>query len=72
MSSNIKRIITGVFVVALVAIAGVSLTNTGGAPGGYTNAPNENNCTSSHSGTLKTSGINYNNIILFGNYTGVG
>jgi PKD repeat protein len=72
MSSNIKRIITGVFVVALVAIAGVSLTNTGGAPGGYTNAPNENNCTSCHSGTLQTSGTNYNNISLSGNYTGGG
>lgn len=69
---SLKKIITGLFVVGLVAIAGVSLTNTGGAPGGYTNAPNESNCTSCHSGTLQTSGTNYNNISLTGNYTGNG
>ncbi len=46
--------------------------NTGGAPAGYTNAPGESDCTSCHSGTLQTSGTNYNNISLIGDFTGGG
>jgi hypothetical protein len=50
------------FLIALVFIHQKSVTYTGGAPGGYSNAPNESNCTSCHNGTLQTSGTNFNNI----------
>lgn len=38
----------------------------------YTNAPKESNCTSCHSGSLVTSGTNWNNIAMTSNFTGGG
>ena len=72
-SPNIKN---KVFVLTLIFsflfIHQKSITYTGGAPGGYTNAPSESNCTSCHGGSLQTSGTNFNNIILTNNFTGGG
>jgi PKD repeat protein len=67
-----KKILIAFFTVAMVSITSVSLTNSGGAQGGRTNAPGESDCTSCHSGTLQTSGTNYNNISLTNNFTGGG
>ncbi|MDC3407375.1 PKD domain-containing protein [Bacteroidia bacterium] len=71
--STIKnKSIVLLFLIALVFIHQKSVTYTGGAPGGYSNAPNESNCTSCHNGTLQTSGTNFNNISLSNNFTGGG
>jgi PKD repeat protein len=67
-----KRILVAVFTAAMVSITSVSLTNSGGAAGGRTNAPGESNCTGCHSGTLQTSGTNFNNVSLTNNFTGGG
>ncbi len=68
-----KRFLTSIVIMAMVGISTVSLTNSGGAPGGYTNAPGENNCTSCHSGTLQTqTSTYYSNISLTSNFTGNG
>lgn len=67
-----KKIVIVLLCSLLVLLFKESSTNTGGAPGGYTNAPNEANCTSCHGGTLQTSGTNYNNISLSNNLTGGG
>ena len=72
-----KRIIIKAFVsisliLILLSISQVSLTNSGGAPARYSNAPGENNCTSCHTGTLQTSGANYNNISFTNDFTGGG
>jgi PKD repeat protein len=63
---------TGLFLVALICTTTVTLTYSGGMSAGYTNAPGEANCTSCHSGSLQTSGTNYNNVSLSGNFTGNG
>jgi hypothetical protein len=70
---TLKRFLTSIFVLAMMAISTSSLTNNGGPPGGYTNAPGENNCRSCHSGTsLQTTGTHYNNVSLTSNFTGNG
>ena len=67
-----KRILVAAFTAAMVCMTTVSLTNSGGAAGGRTNAPGESNCTGCHSGTLQTSGTNFNNVGLTSNFTGGG
>ena len=67
-----KRFLTSFIIASMVCITSVSLTNSGGAGGGNSNAPGENNCTQCHSGSLQTSGTNYNNISLSSNFTGNG
>jgi PKD repeat protein len=67
-----KRILVAVFTAAMVSITSVSLTNSGGAQGGRSNAPGESNCTGCHGGTLQTSGTNFNNVSLTNNFTGGG
>lgn len=67
-----SAVIGTVFLVSLLIISTNSLTNTGGASGGHTNAPSEGNCTSCHNGILQVSGTNYNNLTLTGNFTGNG
>ena len=72
-SSHIKNKIIVLFILSsLVFIYQDSITYTGGAPGGYSNAPSESNCTSCHGGSLQTSGSNFNNINLTTNFTGGG
>jgi len=68
----IKKITTLFFTGALCLISYLSMTNPGGPGASYTNAPNENNCTSCHSGSLITSGSNWNNITMTSNFTGGG
>jgi hypothetical protein len=64
-------IITTSFLAAcFIAISG-TMNQSGPGPG-LTNAPNESNCTSCHSGSLVTSGSNWNNIRLNGGFTGGG
>ncbi len=67
-----KRFLTGLSILIMLGISLTTLTNSGGAPGGYTNAPSEANCTSCHTGSLQTTGTNYNNISLSGSFTGGG
>ncbi|PCJ66521.1 MAG: hypothetical protein COA58_07010 [Bacteroidetes bacterium] len=68
-----KRLLTGVILITMLCMTTVSLTNSGGAGGGNTNAPGENNCTQCHSGTLQTVGSStYNNISFSSNFTGNG
>ena len=69
---TLKRFLTAAMVLSMVSISLISITNTGGPPAGYSNAPSESNCTTCHSGSLVTSGTNYNNISLSGNFTGSG
>lgn len=67
-----KYIISTLFVGTLILIASESLTNSSGPGGGDTNAPGETNCTRCHTGTLITSGSNWNNLKMSNNFTGGG
>lgn len=67
-----QRIVRFVFVAALLSVSYFSFNNTSGPGGGYSNAPSESNCTSCHSGSLVTSGTNWQNIRLSGNFVGGG
>jgi hypothetical protein len=67
-----KRILTGFLTLSILGTYLTSLTYSSGAPSSNTNAPGESNCTSCHSGSLQTSGANYNNISFSGNFTGGG
>ncbi len=49
-----------------------AFTSTNQPPTGYTGAPSESNCTSCHSGTVITSGSNWNNITLSTNIPATG
>jgi len=72
-SPNIKnKVIVLTLLIGFIFLHQKSVTYTGGAPGGYTNAPSESNCTSCHGGSLQTSGTNFNNISLTNNFTGGG
>lgn len=51
----------------LLAISSTVFTNTGGAPAGRTAAPGEGNCTGCHSGSLITSGADWNNFTITSN-----
>jgi hypothetical protein len=71
MKSNLRttyttRIIGLCFLIALMAINYKSYTNAGGAPGNYSSAPTEGNCSSCH-GSATTSGSNWSNITLTSN-----
>ena len=67
-----KRMTTIAICSCLLLFYTQSSTNTGGAPGGYSNAPNESNCTSCHGGTLQTNGTNYTNVKLTNTFSGGG
>jgi PKD repeat protein len=69
---KLKNIIISAFVlcVGLIAISGT--LRQAGPGSGYTNAPGEGNCTNCHAGSLFTSGANWNNIRLNGNFPGGG
>ncbi len=72
-----KFIVASIVAIGFIFISLPSTTYTGGAPASYTNAPTtgtnrEANCTSCHTGTLQTSGTNYNNVSFSGNFTGSG
>lgn len=69
---TIKHVATAIGICSLLAVSTLSMTNNNGAPAGYTNAPSEPTCVSCHSGSLVTSGTNYNNVSLTGNFTGSG
>lgn len=61
-----------IFIALITATAIDAFTSSNGAPSGYTNAPGESNCTSCHSGSVITSGTNWNNIILTSNIPATG
>lgn len=69
---TLKRFLTSTMVLGMMSISLITMTNTGGPPGGYTNAPSESNCTSCHPGGLVTSGTNFNSVSLTGGFTGGG
>lgn len=63
------------FTLALLAlfIVGNVISDAAGPSSGYTGAPNENNCTSCHSGTsLVTSGANWNRVRMSSNIPSTG
>lgn len=68
----IRKIAIIVFTIILSMITYYSMTYPYGPPVETTNAPSESNCTSCHSGSLITSGSNWNNISLTSNFTGNG
>lgn len=72
LSQIMQRIVRFVFVTALLLVSYFSFNNTSGPGGGYSNAPSESNCTNCHSGSLVTSGTNWQNIRLSGNFVGGG
>lgn len=60
-----KKIISFVILVGLMAVNYIAQTNTSGSNVSLTNAPNESDCTSCHSGTsLQTSGNNWTSMLL--------
>jgi len=61
-----------IFIALIIGTAIDAFTSSNGAPAGYTNAPGESNCTSCHSGSLITSGTNWDNIILTTNIPATG
>lgn len=61
-----------IFTALIIGTAIDAFTSSNGAPAGYTNAPGEPNCTSCHSGSLITSGTNWDNIILTTNIPATG
>lgn len=68
-----KKLITGLFFLALMGVSFLSFNNSSGPGGGYTNAPSESTCISCHSGgSLITSGSTWSNIRLKGNFVGGG
>lgn len=65
--------------ITLLALASVSVffairshSSSNGPGGGYTGAPSESDCTSCHSGTLRTAGAKWSRIRLINNFTGNG
>jgi PKD repeat protein len=68
----IKKITILLFVGLLCSISYNSISNSSGPPLQNTGAPGEGNCTGCHSGSLITSGSNWNNISLTGNFSGNG
>lgn len=71
-SMKIKHYIQITFVVCVGTISISGIMNTSGPGAGYTGAPGESNCTTCHSGTLITSGSNWNNIEIVGDFPGGG
>ena len=69
----IKKITLFIFISILCSVSYYSISNGNGPAEEKTNAPSEGNCTSCHnSGSLITSGSNWNNISLTSNFTGNG
>lgn len=68
----IRKITIFCFTLGLCLVSYLSMTNPGGPGASYSTAPSESNCTSCHSGSLITSGSNWNNIALTANFTGGG
>ena len=69
---KIKHYIQISFVVCVGIISISGIMNTSGPGAGYTSAPGEANCTSCHSGSVITSGSNWNNVEIVGNFPGGG
>jgi PKD repeat protein len=68
----IKKITILFFIAILCSISYHSISYGSGPPTAYTNASGEGNCTSCHSGSLITSGSDWNNIAVSSNFTGNG
>lgn len=68
----LKTFIKSLFFLSLVSVSYYSFTNGSGAPAGYTAAPGDANCTSCHSGSLITSGSNWNNVTITSNIPAAG
>lgn len=65
--------------ITILALASVTIffanrshSSSGGPGGGYTGAPSESECTSCHTGTLRTAGAKWSRIRLIANFTGNG
>jgi PKD repeat protein len=69
---KLKTTIHLLFFVALGGITTSAIRNSSSPGSGFSNAPSEGNCTSCHAGSLITSGSNWNNIKLIGDFTGGG
>ncbi|MDP2175390.1 MAG: choice-of-anchor V domain-containing protein [Bacteroidota bacterium] len=68
-----KRLLINLAIGSLFIIFLTSAINNANGPGGgYTNAPNESNCTSCHGGSLITTGTQLNSLRFGGNFTGNG
>lgn len=68
----IKKITISLFVVIICLISYRSISYPSGPPTGMTNAQGENNCTNCHTGSVITSGSDWNTISLNSNFTGNG
>lgn len=68
----IRKVLIVCFTIVICFAGYVSMTYPSGPPVESTNAPSESNCTSCHSGSLISSGSNWNNISLTSNFTGNG
>lgn len=68
----IRKIVITTFTIAFCLAAYYSMTSPSGPPAEVTNAPSESNCTSCHSGSLITSGSNWDKVSLTSNFTGNG
>ncbi|MBX7205815.1 MAG: T9SS type A sorting domain-containing protein [Bacteroidia bacterium] len=68
----IRNIAAGILGIVLLITAFDAFTSSNQPPAGYTGAPSESNCTGCHSGTVITSGSNWNNITLSTNIPATG
>lgn len=57
---------------SFIIILSSAMMSGNGPGGGYSNAPNESNCTSCHGGSVKTVGNNWKRVHLYGDFTGNG
>ncbi len=70
---NLNKLLYSITFLVVILFFTSAVTNNGGPGGGYSNAPNENNCTSCHGGSIVTSGnSNLNNLLLKHNLHGGG
>jgi hypothetical protein len=67
-----KTLVKSLFLLALLSGSFYSFTNGSGAPAGNTAAPGDGNCTGCHSGSLITSGSNWNNVSITSNIPAAG
>lgn len=68
----IRNIAVSILGIVLLISGFDAFTSSNQPPAGYTGAPSESNCTSCHSGTVITSGSNWNNITLSTNIPATG
>lgn len=67
-----KSLVKSLFLLLLLSGSYYSFTNGSGAPAGNTAAPGDGNCTGCHTGSLITSGANWNNVSITTNVPAAG